>query len=424
MKLRTLGITAVGIGFVGAVFVLGGAVLGDGSAPTLAANGSTPTPRVTSTPYIPDDSYLLTPGPVNPDDKTSEPEDNEGETVSLPNTQPSVLQGGETAQPAPVLQPQPEAPQAPQPEPETEVGQPEPPVVVELVNAAPSVVAATPSDGQIGVGLSPKVQVTFSEPMDKASVEAAFQMVAPVMAGTFSWNSDATVMTFDPSVNFTYGTNVQWKVAKTAADASGKPMDADFTSTFRVLRQSTKVLQSISAKDGFVYGPGVAVLGSHANATGGSFKVGTWERGFLSFDLSSLPSDLVEITGAEVSIYQSAHHAGAYSPTTGSLWVESAQYGSLDAGDFAMPAVQICLPGCAPVSYQLSAASQDGWKGAGVLVLVKRDWQNREAQGFLSQLRLRFQHENNGAGPDVSATFNAGEAGSNQPVLEVTYTHP
>jgi hypothetical protein len=90
-----------------------------------------------------------------------------------------------------VLQPQPEAPQAPQPEPETEVGQPEPPVVVELVNAAPSVVAATPSDGQIGVGLSPKVQVTFSEPMDKASVEAAFQMVAPVMAGTFSWNSAA-----------------------------------------------------------------------------------------------------------------------------------------------------------------------------------------------------------------------------------------
>lgn len=153
-------------------------------------------------------------------------------------------------------------------------------------------------------------------------------------------------------------------------------------------------------------------------------EVGTWQRGFVSFDLANLPGDLVQITAAQLSMYQAKHDDAAYTATTGKLMVESLPYGALDVGDFFKPATEICLPLCAALALELSDSQANGWKSANVLAIVNRDWNLRADLGSLSQFRLRFVKENNGAGPDVAIALNASEAGAGQPARTVTYTHP
>ncbi|MFO8109491.1 MAG: NosD domain-containing protein [Thermoplasmata archaeon] len=59
----------------------------------------------------------------------------------------------------------------------------------------PSIISVSPPDGSEDVTLDTDIQVNFSEPMDKTSVEEAFH-ISPSVNGTFDW--DDTIMIFDP----------------------------------------------------------------------------------------------------------------------------------------------------------------------------------------------------------------------------------
>lgn len=67
--------------------------------------------------------------------------------------------------------------------------------------ALPEVLEISPQSGDF-IGIDARIDVTFNQPMDAASVEAAFALRGPEgskVPGTFSWNERGTVVTFTAS---------------------------------------------------------------------------------------------------------------------------------------------------------------------------------------------------------------------------------
>lgn len=67
--------------------------------------------------------------------------------------------------------------------------------------ALPKVLNISPQSNEF-IPLNPKIEVTFNQPMDKASVQAAFALRGPdgnTVPGTFTWNERGTVVTFSAS---------------------------------------------------------------------------------------------------------------------------------------------------------------------------------------------------------------------------------
>jgi Bacterial Ig-like domain/Periplasmic copper-binding protein (NosD) len=70
---------------------------------------------------------------------------------------------------------------------------------------------------------SPIIRISFSKPMDRASVERAFS-ISGGMNGTFQWSSDSRSVTFLPSGALQAGTTYTVVLATTATDLAGNQM--------------------------------------------------------------------------------------------------------------------------------------------------------------------------------------------------------
>jgi PKD repeat protein len=105
-------------------------------------------------------------------------------------------------------------------------------VIVTLADiTAPTVTGRSPSDGATEVAVDENVQITFSEAMDKTSVQAAFQLNGGTVVGTFGWSTDSMVLTFNPSSNLEFSTPYTITIGTGARDVAGNSMNA-FTSSF------------------------------------------------------------------------------------------------------------------------------------------------------------------------------------------------
>ena len=100
------------------------------------------------------------------------------------------------------------------------VRQADPPPVV--TSALPRGVRTAPTD---------VIQVTFSLPMNRTSVEAAF-VIQPPLAGTFQWSDDSRVFTFQHTTLFDTATNYLFRIQATAQDDRGRTIDGNFNRTF------------------------------------------------------------------------------------------------------------------------------------------------------------------------------------------------
>jgi hypothetical protein len=404
--LKVIGVAAIAIGLLTGAFVVGGLASSGSAEPTIEPT-ATASAVVAETEEEEEHNPVILVGDERDEDEDEAPaaqEPVQDEAVE-PAAEPTQAPAEPTAVPA-------------TPEPTPAPPTPEPPAV----NEAPYVVSISPEDGAIGVAVDAPIVVTFSEAMDKAAAQAALNL-STGNCGAFGWNGDATVMTFTPCGNFAYGSEVEVEVYASAADADGLGMDDDFEGEFKVLQQSTIKLWSEDAYDGYVWPPGVFVWGDKAVADGQYFRVGTWQRGFLSFDLSELPEDLVEVQSATFKVKQNSHQAGAYTNATGWLLIESVTYGTLTVGDWSLPSNAGCVLCLLPI---LSSDASDGWKSASVTGWVQSDWEHREDRDYNSQFRLRFGNDCGDAScGDVSAEFIAGKGnGVVRPYLYVTYTHP
>jgi len=79
--------------------------------------------------------------------------------------------------------------------------------------------------------LTPWIVVTFSEPMDRSSVEQAFS-INPAMDGAFVWSSVSRVVTFVPARDLESGATYFIVIDPTARDAAGNTMAQSKTFTF------------------------------------------------------------------------------------------------------------------------------------------------------------------------------------------------
>ncbi len=103
----------------------------------------------------------------------------------------------------------------------------------------PEVATIEPLFGAANVRLDSPVTVTFNQPMDQASTQAAFSVTqvegAPI-AGKFKWNEDGTALTFTPDGRFALSAFYTVKITTAAKAVDGQtPLLTDFSSTFGVV---------------------------------------------------------------------------------------------------------------------------------------------------------------------------------------------
>ncbi len=90
----------------------------------------------------------------------------------------------------------------------------------------PQVVSNDPVDGALDVPVSTNIVVTFTEEMNQANTEGAFEIV-PAVAGTFSWNPGGDIMTFNPSADLDWSTGYTVTIHTAATDLAGNTLDGD-----------------------------------------------------------------------------------------------------------------------------------------------------------------------------------------------------
>jgi hypothetical protein len=127
-------------------------------------------------------------------------------------------------------------------------------------NTPPGVVSTYPAGGATGVPTNTQIRVTFSEPMDAASVEAAFD-IAPATAGLFDWASDSVVY-WKPAQLLAVQTQYTFSVETSAVSRSGLHLASQLS-----VRFSTGVDTAPSA---MVYMLGRSVMAGWFSHWGGS----------------------------------------------------------------------------------------------------------------------------------------------------------
>lgn len=180
----------------------------------------------------------------------------------------------------------------------------------------PTVLSISPELGEAGVANDAKVEITFSEPMDKVATQAAFQS-ANLGGVTFDWPSD-DVLVVTPNAPLAYATGTSLSVAAkiygfsvttAAQDLAGNGLKAAKTSEFATLRELTMIAPR---SDKFwVYDDGTVRTPAHPALNEGvmvgdlymySAMNNEWIRAAIAFDVGQLPVGIEDFLSATLSV--------------------------------------------------------------------------------------------------------------------------
>lgn len=176
-------------------------------------------------------------------------------------------------------------------------------------------VTISPSHGQQGVLIDTPIILSFSEPMNTASVEAAWASSSFVLADvSSSWNDACTVWTINGNTVLDYprgGFDVDrygYEIALdgTAQDAEGD-MLAAVSITFDTARDITDTLPLVTARTGSFNG----TVTTPVLRPGDTDTNATW-RAWMSFDLSVLPDDVISLEDAILGARQASTYGDPY----------------------------------------------------------------------------------------------------------------
>ena len=281
---------------------------------------------------------------------------------------------------------------------------------------APAVTSTQPAASASGVPENEKIHVTFSEPMDQASVEAAYTSTdLPAEQVTFAWNPAGTVLTITPASPLEYaegtGTDPETVTPKTytitigagASDLAGNtlaaPMELSFATRRRLLALfglDTDLTCVTLANDSYT---GTEIMvGDHMN--------GATYRSYLTFDLSTLPAD----AAIEKAQFQGRQHLTEGAPySMGPINVQHLTYPSTAVGTLNAT-LTMSVPG------NLSVDATQEIKTIEVTSQVIDDVANRAARSDRSQYRLQINKATNEDPVTDRATF-----GKNTFVLGAIY---
>ncbi len=262
--------------------------------------------------------------------------------------------------------------------------------------ASPVVVSSQPAPQATAVASDASIHITFSEPMDRATIEASYQsQLLPLDKVSMSWNADGTVLTIHPDAELIYaggiGTDPTTVPAQVyaitlgaeAADLSGNVLGAPFELTFATKKrmEAAFTLQSSLTR----VRVGGTLLGSSNDIWIGDNAVGSQYRAYLSFDLSALPAG-IEIEAAEFSSRQLAPQGLPYQQL-GAVMTHHVAYANLTDAMGALPAIS------QPGAYSMD---DGGPKVLDVTSQVADDIANRTTRGGRTQYRLQMDTPTNG----------------------------
>ena len=153
----------------------------------------------------------------------------------------------------------------------------------------PGVVSTFPTSGATGVPTNTQIRVTYSEPMDTASAEAAFH-IAPAVTGAFEWVGDNAVMYWKPDTLLSVQTSYTFSVDTTATNVAGNRLEPNGPFQFNT--------GDTSAPPAMVYMLGRSVMAGWFTHWGGSPY--THGRFTLEYHAVQPPPDIVASAQATI----------------------------------------------------------------------------------------------------------------------------
>ena len=261
------------------------------------------------------------------------------------------------------------------------------------------------------------VSLTFSSAIDRVTTLAAFSVrvgTAPVR-GDVVFNATSTALTFTPDVAFNFDTVYTVRLndgATIALDLQGNPV-ANVNYDFTTMRQRTSLLLGQPMSSGRVLS--AAVLGQSTVALNVPIRVGEFNstvrsRGFIKFNIETLPANIYCINQATLSVDQSGVNGAPYGSTSlGRLVAEVVNVGdTFEAADYSAALVPAALFESSTV-----ILATDPMLGAKVAsnasqVRVARSLANNANVRW----RLRFENDSTNSGTVDNATFTNTISGS------------
>jgi len=278
---------------------------------------------------------------------------------------------------------------------------------------APAIVSITPANGTKGVRSDAKIVVKFSEPMDRASAEAAYASASlPVGAVTLSWNGAGTELTITPTKVLSYDVGLdiekpanQYAIAigAGAKDLAGNALAAEGASKFSTLRELFTAVPLRPESSGRL------TLGFAATAVA---NLDTWYIGdsilngalslYFTFDLNGLPAG-AEVTQAVFATRLVSVVNTPFADLGGHANLARVSFTTFDGAALKAAAPADIAP--------LSTTPDLGPRELDVTAAVADDVAKRVQQENKSQFRLAFPTASDGNADIDRANFLAPELG-------------
>jgi Bacterial Ig-like domain len=311
-------------------------------------------------------------------------------------------------------------------------------------NTAPTVLSVSPADGATGVTADAKIVVTFSKPMDQAATPMAYQSTSLPLSGvSFTWDASGTVLTIKPNAPLDYArgttfttaaTPYAFTLSATAKDKTGVAL-APLTVGFTTLRLITLSLVSDAGRGGSVFSDGYTITGETAYISVGDGENKVASRGFVSFDLSSVPNNRSgsELSRATLKLFKDSVSGDPYQNLAlscdpnvqcdqyASVNLDHVDYGpSVGSNDFYTPTLKAL--GVIDTLY----VGLETYARADVLAGVQDDLNNRDIRENRSQYRLSFSVLTDGGNTTDKVFFLSEKpaAPSKRPLLILEYLTP
>lgn len=246
----------------------------------------------------------------------------------------------------------------------------------------PTLVGFSPASNSKGNPRNVTLKLTFSEPMNKASVEGAL-ITSQNFRGTPTWNTAGTEVIYTPTTELPYGDIVLWNLDLIATDLAGNMLAQAYGNGFQIIQL---VVYSIPKS------PVTLLVSSRTPGQPNPWSLGDDSdnypyQGFVTFSLN----DLMNNTGCNTqSAVQSAVLSWSYlEPGTGpftslgKFLVDPVKYGSNTDNNTLYTTPSIGTP--LSLSYQ-DLNVQSGKTNLPVTAMVLARWSEQAVQ-----FRLKFE---------------------------------